>query len=125
MQLGNATGIPEVPTIDTLDISLRDVWDTVNPLEHIPFISTLYDAMTGSNPSAGAQLAGGVLYGGPIGLVFSAINVVFEGETGRDAVGTMIAALTGQDTPPQFAAASDAYQKAQTLGTSDPISVLQ
>lgn len=123
MQLGHAIGIPEVASIDMPEISLRDVWDTINPLEHIPFISTLYDAFTDSKPSAGAQIAGGMLFGGPIGLMFSVINLAFEGETGHDAVGSMVAAVSGQDT--QFAAATSAYQKAQTLAASDPISVLQ
>lgn len=114
MQLGSthSFSVPEM-NIDASDFSWRNLWDTVNPLEHIPFVSTLYDAMTGEKPSAGAQLAGGALYGGPVGLVLSAINLAFQTETGHDAVGSVLAALD-QDTHEEVANA-DAAQKPSAI----------
>jgi hypothetical protein len=81
------------------------VVDTLNPLEHIPFVSTLFDAMTGHTPSSGAQLAGGTLLGGPIGFVASLVNVIFQDETGKGVGGTMLAALGAgaEDAPTQLA----------------------
>ena len=79
------------------DIGWRDVVDALNPLEHLPFVSTLFDEMTGHKPSSGSQLAGGTLLGGPIGFVASLVNVVFQGETGQGVGGTMVAALSGDD----------------------------
>ena len=90
---------------DSQSVSWRDVVDTLNPLEHIPFVSTLFDEMTGHTPSSGAQLAGGTLLGGPIGFVASLVNVVFQNETGKGVGGTMLAALSGgsEDAPMQLA----------------------
>ena len=108
MQLGQgnilpANGAPETGANDALlfgknGITLGDAWDIINPLEHIPFVSTLYDAMTGSTPKAGSQLIGGALYGGPVGVFASAVNLAFHDETGHDIVGSVVAGITG-DVP--------------------------
>ncbi len=109
----NASGCRGKASCDTasLDISVTDVIDTLNPLEHIPFVSTLYDELTGSKPSAGAQLAGGALYGGAFGVLVSALNLAFQSETGHDATGAMFASLTGDSTV-SVASAATAYKTA-------------
>ncbi len=73
--------------------SFQDVLDTVNPLEHIPVVSGLYRAVTGTTISTGAKLAGDTAYslllgGGVAGLAVSV------GSTVADAVST---ALSGSD----------------------------
>ncbi len=78
-------------------LTWHDFVDAINPLEHIPIISNLFDSMTGHTPSTAAKLAGGALLGGPIGFIASLANVIFETQTGHDAGGAVLAALTGDE----------------------------
>ena len=54
--------------------SFKDVLDTLNPLQHIPVVSAVYRELTDDRPGAVARLAGGALYGGPIGLFGEVID---------------------------------------------------
>lgn len=74
-----------------------DLLDAVNPLQHIPIVSTVYRALTGDEIAPGARLAGGTLFGGPLGFLSSLANTVIEGATGRDASQHMLALLPGGD----------------------------
>jgi len=60
------------------------VFDMLNPLEHIPVISTIYAKITGHKISPMARIAGDTLYGGPIGAALGVANVVTEKKTGKD-----------------------------------------
>ena len=82
-------------------MSFWDFVDIVNPLQHLPLISTVYRDMTGDEIDPGARLAGGTLYGGPIGLAASTFNVVLEHNTGKDAGEHVMAWFDGeeQDVP--------------------------
>jgi len=75
--------------------SFKDVLDTINPLQHIPIVSNLYQSMTGDIPSTGAKIAGGTLFGGALGLLGSIIGSIIEAQTGKDIGGNLLAALTG------------------------------
>jgi hypothetical protein len=75
-----------------------DLLDLINPLQHIPFISTLYREMTGDSIRPEARLAGGVALGGVLGFVSNLADVVFEQATGKDIGATIVAALVG-DAP--------------------------
>jgi hypothetical protein len=57
--------------------------DVVNPLEHLPIVSTIYSNLTGDKPNDFTQVAGDTLYGGPIGLISSVGNLAFKGMTGK------------------------------------------
>lgn len=73
-----------------------DILDTLNPLQHIPLLSNLYQSASGDTPpSVGARLAGGALFGGPLGFLASLFNVIVEQESGRDLTGHVLAALNG------------------------------
>lgn len=50
------------PSASSSGLSFKDVFDAINPLQHIPVVSGMYRAVTGDNISAGAKLAGDVLY---------------------------------------------------------------
>jgi hypothetical protein len=76
--------------------SFGDIVDMVNPLQHIPIISTLYQKATGDTMGTAASLAGGAIFGGPIGLIASIANMIFEGETGQGVAGATFAAVTGK-----------------------------
>ena len=95
-------------------LTLGDVVDIVNPLQHIPIVSSVYRYVTGDEISPGAQLAGGSIYGGPIGFASSLANVIMKDQTGDDMGGTALTALFGapgtSDTG--TALAQDGAQKA-------------
>ncbi len=59
-------------------IDLTDGFDTVNILQHIPIISSIYQNTTGDTIDAAAKLAGGFLYGGTLGLTLSAVDLAVE-----------------------------------------------
>ena len=85
-------------TADKEGVSYKDVIDTVNPLQHIPVISTIYREVTGDQPAAGSRLLGSVLYGGPIGLFGEVINCAIDDNTGKD-VGGHVVAMFKDDSP--------------------------
>lgn len=68
-----------------------DLLDVINPLQHIPIISTLYRAITGDTIQPLEQLAGDGLYGGVLGFVASAANLAFKDITGKDVGDTVLA----------------------------------
>lgn len=76
-----------------------DFIDIVNPLQHLPFVSTLYRELTGDSIAPAARMAGGTLYGGPAGMIASVANIFVEAESGSDIGGTMIAQLGGGRSP--------------------------
>ncbi|MBR9972757.1 hypothetical protein [Magnetospirillum sulfuroxidans] len=86
--------------------SFWDLLDVINPLQHIPVVNTLYQELTGDKIGVGARLAGGALFGGPIGLVASAIGCIVEEETGDD-IGGHVMALFKDDAASDSAVASE------------------
>ena len=90
--------------------SFGDLLDLINPLQHIPVVSTLYRAITNDEIAPGPRLAGGALFGGPLGFISALANTFVEESTGRD-VGEHIVALAGfgqDDGDPDAAPGSDA-----------------
>lgn len=79
--------------------------DIVNPLQHLPVVSTLYRSLTGDEIAAPAQLIGGALFGGALGVAGAAVNLVIEDMTGRDIGDHALALLDDEDAPldPQLA----------------------
>lgn len=75
--------------------SFSDIIDIINPLQHIPGVSTLYQALSGDTISTGAKIAGGALFGGGIGFISSLVNAIIEQETGKDVGQNLFAAVTG------------------------------
>ncbi|WP_448548040.1 hypothetical protein [Thalassotalea fusca] len=63
-------------------IDLTDGFDAVNVLHHIPFVSTVYQSISDADISTASKLAGGLLYGGPTGLAFSALDLAIENISG-------------------------------------------
>lgn len=106
-----------------------DLIDIINPLQHIPVVNTVYRALTGDQISTGAKLAGGVLLGGGLGLVASAVEVVHKGATGKTMTESVVAALAGSDNAPAQTVAQNAPQgitkpqpeAKKVLTASDPV----
>ncbi len=74
---------------------LGAILDVINPLQHIPVISTIYRNITGDEISPMARVAGDALYGGPIGAAVGLVDVAVESKTGKDIGGNVMAMLTG------------------------------
>lgn len=80
------------------EFTFADLLDFVNPLQHIPIISTIYGHLTGETPGALARFTIGGLIGGPIGLLSAAVNSALITETGKDIGQIAMAAITGEGT---------------------------
>jgi len=75
--------------------TIDDVIDIVNPLQHIPVVSTVYRWLTGDTISPAAELAGGALYGGVVGFASSAATIALDGLTGGNTDQQVMVALLG------------------------------
>jgi hypothetical protein len=83
--------------------------DVVNPLEHLPIVSTIYSNLTGDKPNDFTQVAGDTLYGGALGLVSSVGNLIFKDATGKSVGDTVWGWVTGQDSGSKPAASSPSH----------------
>ena len=55
-----------------------DLLDMVNPLQHIPVIGSIYRQISGDEIRPIIKIAGGALFGGPLGAAFSVASVAFN-----------------------------------------------
>lgn len=69
----------------------EDLLDILNPLQHLPVVSTIYRAITGDKIGDVEQVAGDALYGGLIGLGSSIANLIFKDVTGKSVGNTVLA----------------------------------
>ncbi|MDD3444434.1 MAG: hypothetical protein PHS60_03430 [Zavarzinia sp.] len=76
------------------EMSFGDLLDIINPLQHIPVVSTLYRGITGDTINPVARIVGGALYGGVIGAGVAMAGAVIEQATGEEP-GQMIAGVFG------------------------------
>jgi len=90
------------------------VLDTINPLQHIPGVSTAYQAVTGDDSSALANMAGGFLFGGPVGLAAGAATSFLEFLTGKDLMDHAQAFFGGEQAVPD-----DGVENLETAGIQD------
>ncbi len=84
----------EIPGLESEDIESTNFWsgndgltfseflDVINPLQHLPVVSSIYRAVTGDEISLGARLLGGALFGGPLGVLAAGVNAAFEEMSG-------------------------------------------
>jgi hypothetical protein len=97
-----ADSVPPAPSQthawkDGGSFSFHDILDLLNPLQHIPLVSTLYRWITGDNPGNVARVVGDGLYGGPIGAASGLFNIAFKEESGKDVGEMAVAMVTGDD----------------------------
>jgi len=79
--------------------SFKDILDMLNPLQHLPVISTLYRKLTGDTIGGVARIIGGAIYGraGGIGSMISSVaNAIFGAVTGKDMGERIYAAIFGE-----------------------------
>lgn len=98
-----------------------DFLDVINPLQHIPGVAQLYREITGDTIRPETKLAGGALFGGPIGFALSAVDAAVQAETGRDIGQTLLAAFEGEGaTPLQAAPVQVAKVPTETKNLTEP-----
>lgn len=92
---GASTGksAPKSAKDDGQGMSFWDVLDVVNPLQHIPGVNKIYQAITGDTIKTPAKIAGAALFFGPIGIAVAAADAVVEKETGKDTLDHVASAL--------------------------------
>ncbi len=112
-------GPPDVPQVDASlfgedGLSFKDLIDSVNPLQQLPVVGSIYRSLSGDTLSAASRMAGGALMGGPVGFLAAAISSGIEAATGGDIGEHLFAFLTGGGEQ-EYASAAGAYQKAGKL----------
>ena len=108
--------------------TFADFIDIINPLQHIPIVATIYRAMTGDDIDPGARVAGGALFGGPIGAVAATANAFLDETTGKDVGEHVLAFLGGEDTgdaPIAVASAESRQAVVPDLGALAPLPMTQ
>jgi hypothetical protein len=79
--------------------SFQDLIDTINPLEHLPVVSTIYNWIVGKHDIGDVpRIAGDTLYGGPFGALSGLFNALVKEETGKDLGEHAVALVTGDKT---------------------------
>jgi hypothetical protein len=108
---------PDLPAAPGEEVTFSDFLSVINPLQHIPVVSSIYRWVTGDTIKPAARVVGGALYGGPIGLVSAVLNAVVEEVKGSD-IGAQVLAMVTPDKPPaaepKMAAAEQAKPEAAT-----------
>jgi len=95
-----------------------DLIDIINPLQHIPIVSTAYRAITGDEIGAGPRMLGGALMGGVAGFAAAAVGAAVEGETGMDVGDHVMVALGIKEEAQVSIAAKQAQETGATLLSS-------
>ncbi|MEE8515963.1 MAG: hypothetical protein V3T02_04905 [Alphaproteobacteria bacterium] len=70
--------------------TFADLLDFINPLQHIPVVSTIYRSLTGDEIGNAARIVGGAALGGVGGAVASLIDAGIEIATGKDIGGHVL-----------------------------------
>ncbi len=78
-------------------LTFADLIDIINPLQHIPLISTFYRNITGDTIDPAARIAGGALFGGPIGVALAVANTISNQIDGKDIGERVLALFKGQE----------------------------
>jgi hypothetical protein len=94
-----------VSSVEDATMSFEDFLDMINPLEHIPVISSIYRAIVGENINPVSRIAGDALYGGIFGLASAGLSavgaiadeVVAANNGGQSASEMIVASLFGND----------------------------
>lgn len=103
--------------------SFHDLLDAINPLQHIPIVSTIYRAVTGDTLGNAARVVGDGIYGGVIGVIAGLVDVSVIEATGKDIGQNVMAALTGDDADKTKSADAEPAKTTAPAPTSPPAAV--
>lgn len=94
-------------------LTFESFLDTVNPLQQLPVVSSIYRAVVDDPISTGSRLAGGALFGGPLGFASALVNTVVEDISGKDIGANVLSVLDGQTAATASALASSSAHLTQ------------
>lgn len=104
---------------------LLGLLDVINPLQHIPVVSSIYRHLTGDEISPMARIAGDTLYGGPVGAALAFADVAIEKTTGSDLGENVIALLDNKDKPASDTMLASRYNGlSPAAGAADPADII-
>lgn len=111
-----------ITATDEDGFSFNDLLDIVNPLQHLPVVSTLYREFTGDEIRPESRVVGGGIFGGIIGAAASLMDVAVEELSGDTMGGHVMTALFGDEEaePPKE---DDLIQVAADRSTDTPLPV--
>ena len=98
----------------TEDLTFSDLVDLINPLQHIPGVSQVYRALTGDTIKPAVKVMGGLVFGGPAGLLLGAGGAVVDSMLG-DPLARVADAALGTNSSRPSPATSIAAATAPTL----------
>jgi hypothetical protein len=88
----------------------HDLLDAINPLQHLPVISSIYRWVTGDAIGNIPRIVGDAIYGGIPGFVSGLFGVLVKEETGKDVGEHVIATLFGDSSATPTVPAQNADQ---------------
>ena len=102
--------------------SFGDILDVINPLQHVPIVSTLYRALTGDAIAPAPRILGDTLFGGPIGAATGAANTALKYLSGKD-VGEYVLAMLPLPTRVEGETVMLAFNAPSASSTTTPSAV--
>jgi hypothetical protein len=92
------------PAVDSVwgrdGFGFDDLLDVVNPLQHLPVVSQVYRRLSGDDIGMLPRIAGGMLFGGPVGAATAMVSAGIEAGTGDGPLAHGLAALQAGDVAP-------------------------
>lgn len=116
---GNDEDPRDAPPAPSADFSFSDFLDVINPLQHIPVVSSIYRAITGDTISPTANVMGSALFGGPVGALAAAATEMFSEMTGGSPEEHLVAMLDGESAGDPGAAPQPAQAAPPALVAAD------
>lgn len=101
------------------ELSFSDVLDVVNPLQQVPVVSSIYREVTGDEISGAARAVGGLLYGGPVGMLSGAVNAALAEVTGKDVGQLAASAVLGGDDEAVLAEVPETIEEVAVIEDED------
>ncbi len=127
----NTTSAQESTSVFGEDgFTFGDIIDIINPLQHIPIVSSIYRKITGDIIAPSMQIAGDTLFGGPIGAAISIAKEAFKAQFSPDSAErneTTINSVTiaNNSTPPLKIINANDYSLVSNLSINPAINIVE
>lgn len=101
------------------EFGFADFLDIINPLQHIPVVSTIYRELTGDTIKPALKVIGSAMLGGITGLASGVVDAVVETQTGKDIGQNMLAMFGGGDEATTQVAKAEEPKKEEKHATAN------
>jgi hypothetical protein len=100
--------------------SFSDLIDIINPLQHIPVVNIAYQQLTGDTEGAVADVVGGAIYGGFIGLGAAVAGLMVQEASGKRLGDHVMAMFTDHSSSTALAKADSKAPPATAAAAATP-----